>query len=257
MYDEEGNPIVSDLFSIETWQKHCLGPFSKFNKEKKKKKKKKDEQKKKTDTKEKEEKKKEKKAKTDNNNNNNKDLTTDVDSPAVEEKLPLPVLSVEKMAHLRMCLNQCKSFREQYLRYRPDVKYPPMANLLGVGRPCPASMIRNGPKSVKGWDLKSYFMPEGDFRVSMWHAMMPPGFDVGLHYQLFTTKREHMELLNGKKVRVIIERLIEMEAAINKADSNDDDADSNPNSTAPIDEETDAAAVTLQVDNKQLIKSAL
>ena len=86
----------------------------------------------------------------------------------------------------------------------PDIQYPPLVHVVGVGTPTFMSMIRHGPKSFKGWDCESGFKPDGDGRVPSIKTVLPDG----VPYQLVLTKKEHPFLLNGPRVKGILENLI-------------------------------------------------
>jgi len=75
-------------------------------------------------------------------------------------------------------------------------------------------MIKNGPKSFKGWDCETVFKPDGDGVVPALHAVPPEG----VPYEVVLTKKEHTFLLNGPRVRDILENLILGEPVENMRD---------------------------------------
>ena len=66
-----------------------------------------------------------------------------------------------------------------------------MAVLRGSNRATPSTVLRDGPRAVRGWDVHSGETTPGDCRVRR-DATEPPG----VPFEVFETDREHASLLD-------------------------------------------------------------
>ena len=98
----------------------------------------------------------------------------------------------EQCEHLRKALDRAHQFRS-LLAYTDTVRYPPIAVLGGDTRPTLATVIRNGPHAVKGWDFVTAPKKSGDERVAF-EVAMPPS---GVPHSVFKSAQVHEDLLNG------------------------------------------------------------
>lgn len=95
--------------------------------------------------------------------------------------------------HLRFALSDAKSFRA---RLRHDAQgYPKMAVLAADQHPTALRVLRDGPKSVRGWDIASSPTKPGDGRVRFDAATPPISASC---YRVFPAENntEHSQLLS-------------------------------------------------------------
>ena len=61
------------------------------------------------------------------------------------------------------------------LRFNPDILYPPMAVLRTSNMPTLSRVLKNGPKSVRGYDFETLPKSDGDGRVVASATLLPRG----------------------------------------------------------------------------------
>jgi hypothetical protein len=91
---------------------------------------------------------------------------------------------------LRQALERARDFRS-LLVYR-DRTYPRITVLAGRDLPTLAVAVRGGPRSVRGWDLRTGVRQPGDSRVCFEHMMPPEGFE----FEIVQTAFPHAAMLN-------------------------------------------------------------
>lgn len=96
--------------------------------------------------------------------------------------------------YLDTALTRARAFRRR-LAPRP-VAYPPILAVIGRSRPTLVTVMKGGPKSVRGWDFESSPKEMGDGRVGE-HFAQPPA---PLSYETLYTEAEHADILNDPKV---------------------------------------------------------
>jgi len=111
--------------------------------------------------------------------------------------------TAEQREHLRKALDRARQFRS-WLVFKASVSYPPIAVLASDARPTLLTVIRNGPRSVRGWDFITASKKPGDERVDFERAMTP----AGVPHSVFKSSRAHEHLLNDtRQVGAILARL--------------------------------------------------
>jgi pimeloyl-ACP methyl ester carboxylesterase len=114
----------------------------------------------------------------------------------------LPHRDLEKdKSFLVQALHRAKEFRKSL--HVPKNKYPPLQIILGHNTPTICCAMKDGPKSIRGWDFKSAQKISGDGRVAA--TNLPPQ---GVKYDLFYSEYEHSHLLNDPKVIEVIEKAL-------------------------------------------------
>ena len=114
-------------------------------------------------------------------------------------------VTAEQREHLRKALNRARQFRS-WLAFKKSVPYPPIAVLASDARPTLLTVIRNGPRSVRGWDFITAPKKPGDERVDFERAITP----AGVPHSVFKSSRAHEDLLNDtRQVGAILARLAE------------------------------------------------
>jgi pimeloyl-ACP methyl ester carboxylesterase len=103
-------------------------------------------------------------------------------------------VTAEQREHLRKALDRANQFRS-LLAYRTLVSYPPIAVLASDAHPTLLTVIRNGPRAVKGWDFVTAPKKPGDERVDFERAMPPEG----VPHSVFKSSRGHEDLLNDTR----------------------------------------------------------
>ncbi|MBM3899025.1 MAG: alpha/beta hydrolase [Gemmatimonadetes bacterium] len=101
----------------------------------------------------------------------------------------------EHLEFLGWALGRARTFREQLI-HRKDAAYPPITVVASHGFPTLATAMRHGPKSVRGWDLKSMPRRPGDQRVCPEHALPPDGFE----YERVENALEHGAILEDPRI---------------------------------------------------------
>jgi hypothetical protein len=99
-------------------------------------------------------------------------------------------LTPQHKTHLKYALRQARRFKES-LAARSDITYPPIGVIVGEGIPTLNKMLKDGPKSVRGWDFVTADRGDGDSRVTVEKAVPE-----GVPHVVFRSKFEHSELLN-------------------------------------------------------------
>jgi len=110
--------------------------------------------------------------------------------------------------HLIKALHQAEIFRSEIVA-KPNVKYPPIAVLASKATPTVRLMMRDGPKSVRGYDLDTPEKAEGDGRVTFKGVHPPTGVPV---MKVYTTELGHSDLLSDPQALHILEDLIKESA---------------------------------------------
>ena len=111
----------------------------------------------------------------------------------------LELVSPSQAAHLRMCLKRGKEFRR--LVSLPVSKNIPVYVVLSKSTPTLATVERNGPKSVRGYDFESRPREPGDGRVREADAFPP-----GLKSETLYSEKVHSELLNDAAVMDLVRK---------------------------------------------------
>jgi pimeloyl-ACP methyl ester carboxylesterase len=102
----------------------------------------------------------------------------------------------EQQEHLRHALGRSRKFRMLLAANQAEsFRYPPIAVLANDTHPTLSTIIRNGPRSVRGWDFQTAVKEPGDGRVVLVNAMPP----VGVPYTIWRTPRRHSDLVNDTK----------------------------------------------------------
>lgn len=109
----------------------------------------------------------------------------------------LELVGPAQTAHLRMALKRGKEFRARVRR--PVQGKVPVTVVLGKNTPTLASVERNGPKSVRGYDFEMHPLQPGDGRVLEKDAL-PEGLD----YSVFYSDAQHSDQLGDEKVIELI-----------------------------------------------------
>ncbi len=80
----------------------------------------------------------------------------------------------EMKQHLENCLALVSHFRS-LMEFNPKIKYPPIATLISKKHPTLRHIMKDGPKSVNGYDFESMPKVEGDGRVTYESSKPPEG----------------------------------------------------------------------------------
>jgi len=113
--------------------------------------------------------------------------------------------SEEHFEHLKRVVHNARYFRTKWLRFKEDIKYPPIAILISKDHPTKVEILHDGPNSVKRFDFQSCEKIVGDGRVSAIGATPFTGFE----FETFYTKHEHSSLLDDAMVLQIVKNLNE------------------------------------------------
>ena len=113
----------------------------------------------------------------------------------------------EQRLHLRNVLRRAREFRQSLVRNEDkSFHYPPLAVLASDMRPTLTTVVRAGPRAVRGWDFHTASKEPGDGRVLFEKAKPPEGVEYTMH----KTEREHADLLNDTShVSTILAQLCE------------------------------------------------
>ena len=96
-------------------------------------------------------------------------------------------------SHLRNALVRARVFRSMLVcSNEPSFQYPPVAVLAGDAHRTVSMVVRNGPRSVKGWDFHTASREPGDGRILLSKAVPPAGVPCTLH----KTRHKHGALLS-------------------------------------------------------------
>ncbi len=97
------------------------------------------------------------------------------------------------LEHLSRSLHAARRFRYGFeAPQRQGERLPPLAALVGDKRPTADRIIKNGPRSVRGYDFDTAPRSPGDGIVSLYSAMPP----LWTNPKVFTSQRPHSQLLN-------------------------------------------------------------
>eukprot|EP01127_Copromyxa_protea_P017712 TRINITY_DN5442_c0_g1_i1.p1 TRINITY_DN5442_c0_g1~~TRINITY_DN5442_c0_g1_i1.p1 ORF type:complete len:393 (+),score=53.99 TRINITY_DN5442_c0_g1_i1:315-1493(+) len=99
------------------------------------------------------------------------------------------------LTHVKNCLSDSKRLRS-YILPRKDISYPPITVMACGGTPTPCGMIKDGPKSVNGWDPTT-FCSDGDGRVPLSFTLPLPGLP---HRYFEISGFSHEYLLNEVRI---------------------------------------------------------
>jgi len=110
-------------------------------------------------------------------------------------------------AHLVKVLHNARVFRDRWIKFKKDVKYPPISVLAAKNHPTKARIFLNGPKSIKGLDFATHDTFPGDGRVTIIGSTPPEG----IQYQTYETTSEHSSILDDPIVHKIINELTDRE----------------------------------------------
>jgi hypothetical protein len=109
--------------------------------------------------------------------------------------------------HLRNALAQAGKFRSLLVcRTDKSFAYPPIAVLASDAHSTISTVVRHGPRAVRGWDFRTGLKEPGDGRV-LFSAAAPPE---GVPYTMYKTRYEHGALL--KDVSQVSQILSELHA---------------------------------------------
>lgn len=103
--------------------------------------------------------------------------------------------TAEQVEFLGWALGRARAFREE-LVYREGHPYPPLTVVASHGFPTLATVLKGGPASIRGWDLKSTERKPGDARVCLEHALPPDGFT----YERVENALEHGAILEDPRI---------------------------------------------------------
>jgi len=106
-------------------------------------------------------------------------------------------------SHLENCLNHAVHYRNS-LQYNPKVNYPPIAILAAKSKPTIKLLLKDGPKSIRGYDFETMPKVEGDSRVT-WEGAHPPE---GVPHEEFETTESHEALLDDPIIIKILDHLL-------------------------------------------------
>eukprot|EP01117_Protostelium_nocturnum_P006439 TRINITY_DN2320_c0_g1_i4.p1 TRINITY_DN2320_c0_g1~~TRINITY_DN2320_c0_g1_i4.p1 ORF type:complete len:981 (-),score=188.83 TRINITY_DN2320_c0_g1_i4:888-3830(-) len=104
--------------------------------------------------------------------------------------------------HQRCALHQAGHFRSR-IRYNPNINYPPMAVLRTTCIPTLSRVLKDGPKSVRGFDFETLPKSEGDGRVVASATLLPRG----VPHEVYTTKLDHTFQMNDPNIFKIMSEL--------------------------------------------------
>jgi hypothetical protein len=105
---------------------------------------------------------------------------------------PAAQITPDMRAHLRNALRRAREFRSLLVcRTNKSFEYPPIAVLAGEAHMTISTVVRNGPRAVRGWDFRTGLRKPGDGRVSFSGAAPP----VGVPHRTYKTRHEHGALL--------------------------------------------------------------
>ncbi len=110
-------------------------------------------------------------------------------------QLVMPAAALDTFeGYLAHALARAQAFRE---RLKPRaIPYPPILAVIGRSRPTLVTVMKDGPKSVRGWDFESSPKEMGDGRVGQ-HFAQPPK---PIPYETLYTEAEHSDMLNDPQV---------------------------------------------------------
>jgi pimeloyl-ACP methyl ester carboxylesterase len=101
-------------------------------------------------------------------------------------------ITADMRLHLRNALTQAGKFRSLLVcRSDQSFTYPPIAVLASDAQVTISTVVRNGPRAVRGWDFKTGLKEPGDGRV-LFSAATPPE---GVPHSSYKTRYEHGALL--------------------------------------------------------------
>jgi hypothetical protein len=110
--------------------------------------------------------------------------------------------------HLRNALMYAGKFRSLLVcRTEKSFAYPPIAVLASDAHLSISTVVRDGPRAVRGWDFRTGLKEPGDGRV-LFSAAAPPE---GVPYTMHKTPYEHGALL--KDVSQVSQILAELHAS--------------------------------------------
>ncbi|PRP89675.1 hypothetical protein PROFUN_00017 [Planoprotostelium fungivorum] len=104
--------------------------------------------------------------------------------------------------HQRKALHQAKHFRSR-ICFNPNVDYPPIAVLRTTGIPTSSRVLRNGPKSIRGYDFDTLPKSDGDGRIAT-VATSPPR---GVPHDVYRTELVHAFMFNDPKILNVLEEM--------------------------------------------------
>ncbi|PRP87486.1 hypothetical protein PROFUN_00697 [Planoprotostelium fungivorum] len=105
-------------------------------------------------------------------------------------------------SHMQHAMYQGVHFRNR-IKFNPKVEYPPMAMLHNTTHETFARVLRDGPKSVRGFDFETLPKTTGDIRVSAASTTLPRG----VPFDVYETENEHAYLLDDPIVWKIMDRM--------------------------------------------------
>jgi len=83
-------------------------------------------------------------------------------------------ITQQQRAHLRNALRRAKQLRDLIICSKEaSFRYPPIAVLASDTRATLSTVVRHGPRAVRGWDFKTAPKQPGDGRVEFTKAMPP------------------------------------------------------------------------------------
>ena len=118
---------------------------------------------------------------------------------------PAEQITREMRSHLRNALRRAREFRSLLVsRNERSFQYPAIAVLASDAHLTLSTVVRNGPRAVKGWDFRTGLREPGDGRVLLSKATPPNG----VPYVLHKTLHEHGTLLRDTfQVSTILDQL--------------------------------------------------
>jgi len=88
-------------------------------------------------------------------------------------------------------LKKTKQFKLS-LAFRSDITYPPVGIINSKSHPCNGRIIKDGPASIRGYDITSSPKVAGDTRVTYEQSHPPEG----VPYTEYTSINQHDDLLS-------------------------------------------------------------
>ncbi|PRP79396.1 hypothetical protein PROFUN_12994 [Planoprotostelium fungivorum] len=118
------------------------------------------------------------------------------------ENLPwkLPPNTTPEQVREVLFEHQRRALHQSRLRFNPDIAYPPMAVLRTSNVPTLSRVLKNGPKSVRGYDFESLPKSDGDGRVVASATLLPRG----VPHVVYTCKLDHTFQMNDPNIIKIL-----------------------------------------------------
>jgi len=113
-------------------------------------------------------------------------------------------VSQELEEHIKKALIIGKRIRSELIA-KEEIRYPPIGVLNSLVKDTLSCIIKDGPKSVRGYDFKSYKKEKGDGRMRYFESL-PPN-DIPVH-KVWICDQSHGHLLDAENMTEILSELI-------------------------------------------------